>query len=115
MALINLNALPSLTPIPKPNCHVIGGGEEERLSRMDDNNPDVIWMRLKSRDLLRGVVIIHSELEIIRAASNPVLTCYEATSANGNIGDFEGFDNRLRKDYMLVKQYKPRIKLTCVW
>ena len=37
VTLEDLNTLPTLLPIPKLDCHVIGGSKDERLSRVDSN------------------------------------------------------------------------------
>jgi len=53
-------------------------------------------MRLERCDLLACVVVVDPQLEVIAAAYNPVLARNEATCSYGNIGEFEGLDNRLR-------------------
>jgi hypothetical protein len=62
---------------------------------VDDDASDVIWMSFERGDLLRGVVIVDSQLKVIRATDDPVLPSNKATSANRYIGEFEGFDNGL--------------------
>ena len=52
-------------------------------------------MRLKGCDLFGGVIIVDTELEIIGAANNPILPGNKTTSSNGNVGEFESFDNGL--------------------
>jgi hypothetical protein len=48
-------------------------------------------------DLFGGVVIVNTELEVIRTADNPVLPRNESTGADGDIGEFECFDDGLGK------------------
>jgi hypothetical protein len=60
VAFEDLNAFPALVPVPKLDGHVIGGGEDERLSRVDGDGTDVIGMRLERRDLLGSVVIVNT-------------------------------------------------------
>ena len=52
-------------------------------------------MSFEGGDLFGGVVIVDTELEVIRTADNPVLPRNESTGTNGDIGEFEGFDDRL--------------------
>jgi hypothetical protein len=56
---------------------------------------DVIWVCFERCDLLAGVVVVDSQLEVIAAGNNPVLACNEATSSYRNIGEFECLDDRL--------------------
>lgn len=52
-------------------------------------------MSFEGGDLFGGVVIVHTELEVIRTADNPVLPRNESTGADGDIGEFECFDDGL--------------------
>lgn len=52
-------------------------------------------MSLEGCDLLGGIVVIDSQLEVIRTADDPILARNEASSPNRDIGEFEGFDNCL--------------------
>lgn len=52
-------------------------------------------MCLEGCDLLGGVVVVDTKLEVIGAADNPVLPRNKSTGTNGDIGEFEGFDDRL--------------------
>lgn len=93
MTLIDLNALPTLLPVPEFDCHVIGGGENERLGRMDHDRTDIIWVSFEGRDLLGGVVVVDTELEVVRTANNPVLAGDETAGSYGDIGKLKSFDN----------------------
>ena len=62
---------------------------------MYGNCPNVIWMRLERCDLLACVVVVDSQLEVIATANNPVLARNEAACSYGNIGEFEGLNDRL--------------------
>lgn len=42
MALIDLNALPALLPVPEFDRHIIRGGENEGLGRVDHDRTNVI-------------------------------------------------------------------------
>lgn len=64
---------------------------------MNDNASNIVWMSFKGSDLLGGIVIVDSQLEVIGTADNPILSGNEATSANGNICELEGFDDGLVK------------------
>lgn len=96
VALKHLHALPLLVPIPQLNGHVIAGGEHKWLRGMHDNGADVVGVRLKGRNLLRGVVVVDSQLEVVGAADNPVLARNKAAGADGHIGQFECLDDGLR-------------------
>ena len=52
-------------------------------------------MRLERCDLLACVVVVDSQLEVIATANNPVLARNEAACSYGNIGEFEGLNDRL--------------------
>ena len=96
VAFEDLYALPSLFPIPQLYGHVIGCGEDEGLGRVDDDGADVVGVRLEGGDLLRGVVVVHAELEVIAATHDPVLARDEAAGADGDIGELEGLDDCLQ-------------------
>lgn len=90
------------------------GGKDEGLCWVHSNCANIIGMRLERCDLLRGVVVVDAQLEVIgtwtaMSASLPedsgvwALTCYypilprdEATGAYGYIGELEGLDDGLR-------------------
>jgi hypothetical protein len=44
-------------------------------------------------DLLRRVVVVDAELEIIGAADDPVLACNESSRSYRDIGEFKSFDD----------------------
>ncbi len=95
MSLKDLHTLPSLLPIPQLNRHIIGGGEDEGLGGVHNDGADVVRVRLEGGDLLRGVVVVYAQLEVVGSADDPVLARYKATRAHGDIGQLEGFDDRL--------------------
>ena len=95
VALEDLNALPASLPIPELNCHVIRCGQNERLSGVDGDRSNVVGMGLERSDFLGCIVVVDTELEVVRTANNPVLAGNEASSSYGNIGEFEGFNNGL--------------------
>lgn len=41
---------------------------------MDHDCSDVVWMGLERGDLFGGVVVVDAEVEVIRAADDPVLS-----------------------------------------
>lgn len=81
---------------------------------MYGNGTDVVWMGLERRDFLGSVVVVYAELEVIGTCrhyssitvpskgsnnptrNNPVLSRNEPTRSDGDVGEFEGFNNRLR-------------------
>ena len=52
-------------------------------------------MRFEGGDLLGGIVVVNTELEVIRTTDNPVLTGDKTTGSHRDIGKFEGFNNGL--------------------
>ena len=52
-------------------------------------------MSLEGCYLFGGVEVVDSNLEIIRAADNPILAGDEAASSHRYIGEFERFDDGL--------------------
>ena len=56
---------------------------------MNHNGADVIGVGFEGGDLLRGIVVVYSELEVIAAADNPVLARNEATRSYRDICKFE--------------------------
>lgn len=62
---------------------------------MDDYGSDIVGMSLKGGDFLRSVVIVHTDLEVIGTANDPVLAGNESAGAHRDIGEFKGLDNRL--------------------
>lgn len=62
---------------------------------MNGNRTDVVRVRFEGRDLFGGVVVVDTELEVIRTANNPVLPCDESTGADRDIGELECFDDGL--------------------
>ena len=62
---------------------------------MDDNGTDVIRVGFKRCDLLRGIVVVDSKLEVIGATDNPILACNEASCPYRDICKLEGLDNSL--------------------
>ena len=65
VAFKDLNALPTLVPIPQLNSHIIGGGQDEWKTWVDSNCTDIVRMRLELGNLFRRVVIVNAYLEII--------------------------------------------------
>ncbi len=95
VALKDLDALPAALPIPKLDSHVIGGGKDKRLRRVNDNGSDIVGMRLERRNLFRGVVVVDTELKVVGAADNPVLARNEATGTDRKVGQFERLNRAL--------------------
>ena len=63
---------------------------------MNDDCANVIRVSLERCDLLRGVIVVYSQLEVIGAADNPVLARNETSSSNRDIGELECLDDCLR-------------------
>lgn len=95
MPFKRLHTIPTLLPIPQLNCHVITGGQNKRLGRVNDNSTDVVWVCLECRDLLGGVVVEYPQVEVVRSNDEPVPSGYETPGAYGHIRHFESLDDRL--------------------
>lgn len=79
---------------------------------MDDNGSDIIWVGLERGDLFRSVVVVDSQLEIVRAAYDPVLPGDEAPCSYGYICEFEGLDDCLA--FVRASSLLRLSRLTCV-
>ncbi len=73
-----------------------GNIQNKGLGRVDDDGADVVRMGLERRDLLARVVVIDAQLEVVRAANDPVLARNEAASADGHFAELEALDDLLR-------------------
>lgn len=62
---------------------------------MDHYGPNVIWVRLKGCNLFGGIVIVHSDVEIVGTANDPILAGNESSGSHRNIGEFKSLDDRL--------------------
>lgn len=62
---------------------------------MNGDRANIIRVSFEGGDLLGGIVVVDTELEVIRAANNPVLARNESTGTNRDIGKLECFDDRL--------------------
>lgn len=62
---------------------------------MDGNGTNVVRVSFEGGDLLGGVIVIDAELEVVRAADNPVLARDESTGTDRNIGKLKCFDDGL--------------------
>lgn len=62
---------------------------------MDGDSTNVVGMGLKRGNLLRGVVVVYSHLEVIGAANNPILSGDESTGTHGDICELKGLDDLL--------------------
>ena len=71
-------------------------------------------MCFKGGDLLGGIVVVDTELEVIRTANDPVLPRNELTSTNGDIGELESFDNRLDKRLVCIGMIDPVRTYLCL-
>ena len=63
---------------------------------MNNNSSNVVGMCFEGRDLLGGIVVVDSELEVIRTTSDPVLARNEAPGSYGDICELKCFDNCLQ-------------------
>ena len=91
----HLNALPSLLPVPELYRHVIRSSQYEGLCGMDDDCTNVIRMSFEGGNLFGGVVVVDSQLEVVRAAHYPVLARNEATCSDWHVCKLEGLDDGL--------------------
>ena len=62
---------------------------------MDDNSADIVRVSFEGGDFLRGIVIVDTDLKIIRTAHDPILAGDEPPCSHGDIGELESLDNRL--------------------
>jgi hypothetical protein len=95
MSLKDLDTFPTLVPIPKLDGHVIRAGQDKRLSGMDADGTNVIWVSLEAGNLLARIIVVYAKLEVITATDDPVLPRNEPTSSDGDISDFERLNSLL--------------------
>ena len=63
---------------------------------MDLDISDVIRVRLPSLHFLRCVVIVNTEMHVVRARNNPLLTNYKFRASDRHFAHFEGFHQGLQ-------------------
>ena len=96
MTLENLDALPAFLPVEQLNGHVIGGGENEGLGRVNGDGSDVVGVGLEGGDLLGGIIIVDAQLEVVGAADDPVLSGDETAGSDRDVGQLKCLDDLLR-------------------
>ena len=96
MSFKYLHALPLPIPVPELYGHIITRSQDKGVSRMYGDGANVVRVGFEGCDFLACIVVIDTELEVVAAADNPVLTADEATCSHGDIGEFEGFNDGLR-------------------
>jgi hypothetical protein len=64
---------------------------------MDNDGADVVWVGFEGCNLLVRIVVVDPKLEVVGAAYNPVLACYEAARPNWHFSELKGLDNLLGK------------------
>lgn len=62
---------------------------------MNNYGSDIVRMSFEGSDFLRGVVIVYTDLEIIRTANDPVFAGDESASSHRDIREFKSLDNGL--------------------
>ena len=62
---------------------------------MNDNSTDVVRVSFERGDFLGGIVIVDTDLEVIRTTHDPILAGNKTACPHGDIGELESFDNRL--------------------
>jgi hypothetical protein len=60
---------------------------------VDGDRSNIVRVSFERCDLLRRVVVVDAELEIIGAADDPVLACNESSRSYRDIGKFKSFDD----------------------
>ena len=62
---------------------------------MNDNGANIVRVGFERGDLLGGIVVVDTDLEVIRTAHDPILAGDETPRSYGDIGELETFYNRL--------------------
>jgi hypothetical protein len=60
---------------------------------MDSDRSNIVRVSFERCDLLRGIVVVDAELEIIGTTDDPVLTGNESSRSYRDIGKLKSFDN----------------------
>lgn len=62
---------------------------------MNDYGSNVVRMSFEEGDFFRGVVVVYSDLKIIRTANNPVFAGNESAGSHRDVGEFKSLDDSL--------------------
>jgi hypothetical protein len=62
---------------------------------VDYNTANVVGVRFEGGDLLGRIVVVDAKLEVIATANDPIFAGDEAAGADGDVCEFEGFDDLL--------------------
>ena len=62
---------------------------------MNNDGSDIVRMSFKGGDLFGSIVVVHPQLEIVRAADDPILARNEAPSTNWYICKLKSLKNCL--------------------
>jgi hypothetical protein len=89
----DLYVLPLFIPIPSFDRHVIASCENDARSWMHGQASDVVRMGLKCSDLLMGVVVEDTQLEIVGACDKPVFAADKLDAANRDFCNLKSFDH----------------------
>mmetsp|Transcript_10932 Transcript_10932/g.24839 ORF Transcript_10932/g.24839 Transcript_10932/m.24839 type:complete len:201 (-) Transcript_10932:33-635(-) len=73
MALKDIAVRPILVPIPQLDGHVVRRCDDIRHARMYCYTSNIVCVRFKLVDLLKRVVVEHSNLHVIRSSDDPLL------------------------------------------
>lgn len=63
---------------------------------MDGDGADVVGMGVEGGEALAGVEVVDAEVVVVRAGEDPRLPMDEADGADGQVGDVEVADERVR-------------------
>ena len=93
--LEHLRARPPLVPVPQLNQHVVRARQHVRLRGVHADATDVIAVRLKRLHQLGGVVVVHADKHVVRAAHDPLLTRHPLRRAHGQFRHLERLHQRV--------------------
>lgn len=101
-------------PIPDFNSAIIGGRDDEGRSWVDENPSNEISMGFKCSNSFHCVIVKNSNLQIIRARNNPLLSGNEFGITNRRIRDLNSFDCGLvQSGKEEAKKYLSRVVINC--
>ena len=107
--LEHLRARPPLVPVPQLNQHVVRARQHVRLRGVHADATDVIAVRLKRLHQLGGVVVVHADEHVVRAAHDPLFTRHPLRRAHGQLRHLERLHERVRR--VVPDVHVPRVQV----
>ncbi|KAH3678848.1 hypothetical protein OGATHE_000117 [Ogataea polymorpha] len=89
----NLLQFPIIVPIPKLDSVIVRRSQNVRSSGVDCNGPNVVRMSFKLSNAFTSIIVVNSNLKIVRTNDNPIFAGDEFPCSNRDIGNINCFDD----------------------